>query len=152
MPTTVKRVQLWRTEVEHTPGQLATALAPVAAAGTDLQVVMAYRLPGDTARAAIEVYPVVGRAQASAARGGGLAASPIPVLLVEGDNKPGLGVAFADALAAAGINVAFLLAQVMGRKFSAVYGFENDGDAKKAAGILKKAGPPPKRAAAAKRR
>jgi hypothetical protein len=151
MPITVKRVQVWRTEVEHTPGQLAKALGPLAAAGADLQVVMAYHQPGDTVRAFVEVFPVTGRAQSNAARSSGLAASPIPVLLVEGDNKPGLGAAFADALGSNGINVSFLVAQVVNKKFKAVYGFENDADAKKAAGLLKKAGAPAKGRAAKKR-
>jgi hypothetical protein len=147
MPTSVKRVEVWRTEVEHTPGQLAATLDPVAAAGGDLQVVMAYRLPGEPSKAAIEIYPVSGKQQARAAGSSGLAASPIPVLLVEGDNRAGLGVSYARALAAAGINMSFLVAQVLGRRFMAVFGFESDADAKKAAGIIRKASAPARKKA-----
>ena len=39
----------------------------------------------------------------------------------------------------AGINIAFMVAQVVGRRFSAVFGFENEADTKKAAGLIKKA-------------
>jgi len=151
MPTSVKHVQVWRTEVAHTPGQLAAVLGPLALAGADLQVVMAYRLPGEPARAAVEVYPVSGKKRVAAAQGRGLAASPMPVLRVEGDNKPGLGALFATALADAGVNVAFLVVQVMGRKFTAVYGFETEGDARTATALIRKAGALGRRKSAKKR-
>jgi hypothetical protein len=43
------------------------------------------------------------------------------------------------ALADAGINMDFLVALVIGRKFSTVIGFESDADAARAVAILKKA-------------
>jgi ABC-type sugar transport system substrate-binding protein len=67
--------------------------------------------------------------------------SSIPTLLVEGDNKAGLGHAIAQAIADAGINVGFLVAQVVGRRYSAVIGFDTEADAKKAAPLIKKATP-----------
>src|SRR5512140_1358905 len=54
MAVTVKRITLWRTEVENQPGMLARTLKPLADAGASLQVVMAYRLPGNPTRAAFE--------------------------------------------------------------------------------------------------
>jgi hypothetical protein len=62
-------------------------------------------------------------------------------LLVEGDDRPGLGHAFAKAIGDAGINMSFMVAQVVGRRFSAVFGFENEADAGKAATLIKKAAP-----------
>jgi hypothetical protein len=53
----------------------------------------------------------------------GLGTVEIP-LLVEGDNKPGLGYRVAQTIAAGGINIAFFAAQVIGRKFAAVISFE----------------------------
>jgi len=50
----------------------------------------------------------------------GLAASATPTLLVTGDNKPGLGHVIAKAIGHAGVNVGFLVAQVVGRRYSAV--------------------------------
>jgi hypothetical protein len=47
-------------EVDHQPGALAQTLEPLATAGVNLLAVMGYRLPGDRARAAIEVFPVIG--------------------------------------------------------------------------------------------
>jgi len=45
----------------------------------------------------------------------------------------------AQAIAGAGINMNFFVAQAIGRKFSAVVGFETEGDAKKAGPLIKKA-------------
>ena len=42
-------------------------------------------------------------------------------------------------IAAGGINLAFFVAQVIGKKFAAVIGFETEDDAKKAAPLIKKA-------------
>ncbi len=139
MAVTIKRITLWRGEIENRAGELAAILKPLAHAGADLQVVMGYRYPGNQSKAAIEVYPVAGKKITAAAAAAGLAASSMPALLVEGDNRAGMGAAFARALADAGINMDFLVAQVTGKKYSAIFGFENDADTKKAAAVLKKA-------------
>lgn len=141
MPLTVKLITLWRAEVENRPGTLAETLAPFAAARTGLQLVMGYRYPTTGGKAAIEVYPVTGKKLAASASAAGLAASAIPTLLVQGDNRPALAHSIAHALAAAGINLGFLMAQVLGRRYSAVLGFESQDDAKKAAQTIKKLAP-----------
>jgi hypothetical protein len=64
------------------------------------------------------------------------------VLLVEGDNRPALGYTLAKAVGDAGINVSFLMTQVVGRRYAAVFGFENNADATKAATLIKKAAAP----------
>ena len=61
MSVTVKKIVLWRKEVENQPGTLANALAPLANAGADIHVVMTYRFPGAESKAAIELYPVTGK-------------------------------------------------------------------------------------------
>ena len=139
MAVTVKRITLWRTEVEHKPGVLAGILGPLAGAGANLRVLMGYRYPGNELKAAVELFPVSGKKSVEAARAAGLSASSIPTLLVEGANKPGLGHAIAEAIAGAGINLGFLVAQSIGRKYSAVFGFESEDDARKAATLIKKA-------------
>ncbi len=138
MPVTVKKIVLWRTEVENKPGTLASTMGPPAKAGADFKVVMGYRHPTAGVKATIEIFPITGK-KLTAAVAAGLSAATIPTLLVEGDNKPGLGYAIAEQVAAAGINIAFLMAQVIGRRFAAVIGFETDDDAKKAAPLIKKA-------------
>jgi hypothetical protein len=144
MPVTVKKVVLWRRELENKPSILAGVLEPLAGARADLQVVMGYRYPGTKEKAAVEVFPVAGKKTASAARSAGLEASSIAALLVQGDNKPGVGHAIAKALGDAGINMDFLVAQVLGRRYAAVIGFENDADAAKASTLIKKAAAPRK--------
>jgi hypothetical protein len=92
MAITVKKIVLWRKEVENRPGALAATLAPLAGAGASLQLVMGYHFPGRESRAAIELYPIAGRKVTAAARSAGLAAASIPALLVEGDDRPGLSM------------------------------------------------------------
>jgi hypothetical protein len=139
MAVSVKKVVLWRKEVDNRPGALANALSSLARAGADLQVVMAYRYPGEESKAAIELYPVTAKKSVAAAQEAGLTASSIPALLIDGDNRPGLGHDISQALADAGINIDFLVGQVVGRKYSAVLGFESDADATKAVGSIRKA-------------
>ena len=141
MPVTVKRINLWRRDTANRPGTLAGALEPLARAGADLRIVMAYRYPEEKDRAAVELYPIAGRKNVAAAAEAGLADSGIPTLLVEGDDRPATGHAIARAIAGAGINLAFFVAQVVGRKYSAVIGFETEEDARRAASLIKKAKP-----------
>ncbi len=139
MPVTVKSISLWRKEVDNQVGSLAHTLEPVTKAGANLQVLMGYRYPGEGTKAAIEVYPVAGKKVTAAASGAGLLGSSIPTLLVQGDDKPGLGHAIAKAISGAGVNMTFFVAQAIGRRFSAVLGFETESDAKTATPLIKKA-------------
>ena len=139
MPITVKSISLWRKEVENQAGTLAHTLEPVTKSGANLQILMGYRYPGEGTRAAIELYPVTGKKASAAASEAGLSASSSPTLLVEGDDRPGLGLAIAQAMSGAGINMTFFVAQAVGRRFSAVLGFESETDAKTAAPLIKKA-------------
>jgi hypothetical protein len=142
MAVTVKKAVLWRKEIDNRPGMLANILGPLAEAGADLQVVMAYRYPGGTDTAAIELHPVSGRKSITVAKAAGLAQSPIPTLLVQGDNRQGLGHAIAKAIGDAGINLSLLMTQVVGRRYSAMFGFESEADAAKATALIKKAAAP----------
>ena len=139
MAISVKEITLWRREVANRAGTLASTLAPLAGAGANFRVVMGYRYPGDESKAAIEVFPVAGKKQMTAAQRAGLTPAEFPALLVEGDDRPGLGHRFATAVSDRGINLTFLVAQVVGRKYSAIFGFETKEDAKAAAAVIKKA-------------
>jgi hypothetical protein len=141
MAVTVRKITVFRTEVENRAGALAQLLEALTAARGSLDVVMGYRVPGQHERAVIEVWPVSGKKMSEAAESVGLKPSETPTLLVLGDDKPGLGNAMAQALADAGINLVFLVAQVVGRRYSAVFGFESSADADRATGLLKKAKP-----------
>ena len=139
MAVTVKEITLWRREIETRPGMLAQVLEPLAGSAADLRVLMAYRYPGDESRGAVELFPILGKKATAAAEAAGLVRADIPALLVEGSNRAGIGYETAKAIAAAGINLAFLVAQVIGSKFSAVYGFDSEGDRRKAVTLLRKA-------------
>lgn len=138
MAVTVKEITLWRREIENRPGSLARVLEPLAGSGADLKVVMAYRYPGQENRAAVEIFPISGKKATRAAEAAGLTPAGIPALLVEGTNRPGLGFQTTSGFADAGINLAFLVAQVVGSKFTAVYGFDSEADRGKAVNLLKK--------------
>jgi hypothetical protein len=144
MAVTVKKVVLWRTEVSNDTGKLAQVLEPLANAKANLRVVMGYGL-GDSGRAAIELFPVSGKKVTAAAQAAGLSASPIACLLAEGDDRAGLGRDIARAIADTGVNIHFLIAETVGRKFSAVFGFASDTDAATAAKAIKIAAKKPKR-------
>jgi hypothetical protein len=139
MAVTVKKITVWRTEVDNRTGALARLLEGLTAARGSLDVVMGYRVPGQHERAVIEVWPVSGKKLSQAAGAAGLRPSETPTLLVQGYDRPGLGHAMARALAGAGINMVFLVAQVIGRRYSAVFGFESAADADRSVGLLKKA-------------
>ena len=139
MAVTVKEITLWRREVENRPGMMAETLRPLYESGTDLRVVMGYRFPGNASKAAIELYPIDGKKQTEAAKSAGLAPTDFTALLVEGNDKRGLGLRFAEALAENNINIIFLVAQVIRRKYSAIFGFDSKEVAKTAASVLKKA-------------
>jgi len=71
--------------------------------------------------AAIELYPVTGKEVRGCSRRGGIHARQSSGSAGRGDNRAGLGYAIAQAIADAGINMDFLVAQVVGRKYSAVF-------------------------------
>jgi hypothetical protein len=154
MAISVKKITLWRREIDDRPGTLAAVLAPVADAGTSLRVVMGYRHPEPAGQAAVELAPVTGRKATAAARAAGLAPASIGALLVEGDDRPGLGRTLADAIAQAGINLHFLMALVAGRRYAAVFGFGSQAEADRAVPIIKRSAAvrPPRRASEARGR
>jgi hypothetical protein len=152
MAISVKPITLWRRELQDRPGALADSLAPLAGNSVDLQVVMAYRFPGEPGRAAVELFPITGKRATAAAESGGFSRSTIPALLVEGDNSPGLGHRMSRAIADEGINLDFVVAHVIGRKYSAIFGFAEQEDARRAVALIKKAAVVPSaRATRAKR-
>src|SRR5262249_52414699 len=82
MAVSVKRITLWRADVENRPGVRAPTLEPLARAGADLRLVMGYRFPQTPEHSAIELYPVSGKKVTAAAQEAGLGeAKHIPCLL-----------------------------------------------------------------------
>jgi predicted amino acid-binding ACT domain protein len=147
MAILVKKLNLWRCERPNRAGSLAEVLEPLAGAGCDLHVVMGYRLPEFRDQAAIEVFPIKGKKAEAAARQAGLHPVELPCLLVTGANRAGLGHTMATRLAGAGININFIVTQVMGKQFTSVMGFDSKADADAAVGFVKAAAKMPKVAA-----
>lgn len=92
MAIAVKKTVLWRKEIENQPGTLARTLEPFASAGVNLQIILGYRYTDNQTKAAVELCPIVGKKLVAAAETAGFKASEIPALLVDGDNKPGVGM------------------------------------------------------------
>ena len=136
MALTLKEVTLWRRNIANVPGTLAQVLEPMT--GTDLSIVMAYRIPGLESQAVVELYPVTGKRAMAKAKASGLVPADLPALLVQGPNRAGIGFETTTAFAEAGINLAFLVTQVIGTRFTSIYGFDSEADRRKAAQILKR--------------
>ncbi len=139
MAVRIRKLTLWRTEVDHRPGALADVLEPLAAAGADLQILIGHPLPGAGDRAVVEVGPITTRRAGLAAEKAGLRTGGAPALLVVGERRPGLANRIARALAESHVNIAFVVAQVLGRRYSAVFGFESEADLDKAADRIRAA-------------
>ena len=153
MAISVKFITLWRRELQHRSGALAESLDPLADGGIDIKVLMAYRFPGDPSRGAVEAFPIAGKRSTLAAQRGGFSPFALPALLVEGNNAPGMGSRMCRAIADAGINLDFVVAQVVGAKYSAVFGFETEDDARRAVSLIKSvAGRPLKRKTTTRKR
>ncbi len=134
-PITIRKITLWRREVDSRPGALAEVLDPFVNTGTDLQVVMRYRHPREDRKAIVEVCPQSKEEEQwrPVMQAAGLKASYVPALLVEGDYVPGLGYSVAKTIADLDIKIMFLVAQTIDGKYTATIGFESDVDAEKAA-------------------
>ena len=131
MSIRVRKVVVWRTEVENRPGEMARALEPLAQ--QDLDLVIGYQ------GAVIDIAPVVGKRATTAAESAGFKPLPTSTILVEGENRPGVCFTIARVLGDAGISMDSVVAQVAGKKYQALFGCTSDADAKKAASLIKKA-------------
>ncbi len=140
MALDVTKVDVWATEISDQPGGLATALSAIAAAGGDLQAVIARRQPDKAGTGVVFLSPVKGKSVQTAARQAGLSpASNIATLRVEGPNRAGTGHRILKAIGDASVNVRGVSAVVVGNKFAAYIGFDNAADANAAAKAIKAA-------------
>ena len=138
MTVRIKRIRLWRTEVPRRPGALAEALEPLAQGNADLKVVRVRATPSGAGRQAIEVYAGEGKRAAKVARAAGFSLVPSTTVLLQGDNRPGLAYAVANAIAWAGIGVRDVDAEVVGTRYSAILTFGSEDDAEKAVAVIRK--------------
>ena len=137
MAFTVSRVDVWAATIKDRPGGLDAKLAALAAAGADLEFVIARRAkPGS---GVVFVTPLKGAAQCRAARKAGFEKTKsLHSVRIEGPDKPGQGTKITAALAAAGVNLRGLSAASIGRKFVCHIAVDEAKDATKALRVLKK--------------
>ena len=94
--------------------------------------------PAAAGRLTIEVYAGEGKRAAMVARAAGFSLVPSTTVLLQGDNRPGLAYAVANAVAWAGIGVRNLDAEVVGMRYSVTLTFNSEDDAEKAVAVIRK--------------
>ncbi len=129
--------RMWVGKVEDRIGGAAAALEPLAAANLDLEFVLIRRTPEEPGKGLVFVSPIEGAKAAAAARAAGLSPSGnVAGLRVEGDNRPGAGLALTRAIADAGISFRGLTTTVLGKGFVCHLAFDSEADAARAAEAL----------------
>ncbi len=130
MANKIMKVKVWSADIEDRCGATAEKLTGLSEAGADLHFVLARRKPGNPAKGVLYVAPVNGREQEEAACQAGFApAEYFACLVVQGENKPGLGTRLLQALAKANLNLRGMSASVIGKQFTALIAFDNMSDA-----------------------
>ncbi|HOZ45520.1 MAG TPA: ACT domain-containing protein [Candidatus Hydrogenedentes bacterium] len=115
MPYSIRIVDVWVGSIKDKPGALAEALKPLAAAGVNLEFVLARR--DQAGKGLVFVAPIEGEAQTRAAAALKLGKSDtLQVLRISGMDRVGLGVDIMGTLAEAGINVRGLSAMAFGKR------------------------------------
>ncbi len=138
MAYTIKTVEVWAADIVNKPGTLARVLEALAAAGAELEFLIARQAAEHTSR--IFLAPVKGKKQQQAARVVGLSpAAGMHSIRIDGPDRKGLGAEITRAVAAAGVNIRGASAATVGNKNVFYLGFKTEDEAKKAAGAVKKA-------------
>jgi hypothetical protein len=139
MALKVTKTHVWAAEIQDQPGGLAKVIGTLAAAGANLECVIGRRQPEKSGTGVVFVTPLKGKKPLGAAAAAGFQETQrISTLKVEGDDRPGLGAALAQAVADAGVSMRGISAAVIGRKFVSYLAFDSADDAAKAAAALKK--------------
>ena len=139
MALKVDRVDTWAATMKDQPGGLATKLSLLKQGGVNLEFVISRRAPDRPGTGVVFVTPIKGAAQLTAAKQAGFKkASSMHTVRVEGPDKPGIGAAITQSLAAAGINLRGFSAAAIGKKFVCHIAVDTTADAAKAKRIIAK--------------
>ena len=139
MKFNVNRSDVWAATLEDQPGGLAEKLGSLAAAGANLEFVIARRTPEQAGNGVVFVTPIKGAKQVKAGQDTGFQKTEsLHSLRLEGADKPGSVAAITKALAGAGINLRGLSAAAIGRRFVAHLALDTAEDAAKATSVLRK--------------
>ena len=139
MKLSVSRTDTWGSVIDDRPGGLADKLAALAAAGANLELIVARRAPEQRGSGVVFVTPLKGAKQITAAEAAGFQkAESLHSLRVEGPDKPGMGAKLTQALAAAGINLRGLSGAALGKRYISHLALDTAKDAAKATAVLRK--------------
>jgi len=137
MALKITKTDVWAAEIQDQPGGLAKIMQTVAAAGANLQCVIARRQPDKPGTGVVFISPLAGdKARAAATAAGFRETQRVASLRVEGSDRPGLGAQMTQAIGHAGVNLRGISALALGGKFVAYLGFDSAADADKAATAL----------------
>ena len=138
MAVDVDRIDVWCGEIEDRSGGLAEKIEAVAAAGANLEFVIARRAPDRPGMGIVFMAPLRGTAQTRSARQAGLAKAPdVYAVRLEGPNGPGFGARITRSVADAGINMRGLSGTALGRRCAVYLAFDSSEDANKASRVLR---------------
>lgn len=138
MALKVERAETWAASIEDQPGGLAGKLEALAAAGVNLEFVIARRCPDKPGTGVVYVTPIKGAAAVRAAKQAGFAkADSLHTVRVEGPDKKGEGARLTRALADKGLNLRGVSAAAINKKFVCHLAFDSQADAAKAVRLLR---------------
>ena len=139
MALKVSRTDTWAASIDDRPGGLGDKLAALAAAGANLEFIIARRAPEQRGSGVVFVTPLKGAKQTKAAEAAGFQKTgSLHTLRVEGADRPGMGAKLTRALGEAGINLRGFSAAALGRRHVTHLALDTATDAAKAAAVLKK--------------
>jgi hypothetical protein len=138
MKLKVAAVDWWAATIEDRVGGLVDKLAPLSAAGANLEVVISRRAPEQPGMGVVFVTPLAGEEQVKAAADAGfLRTGSLHSVRIEGPDRPGLGTMMTRALANAGINLRGHSAAAIGKKFVCHLALDTAEDAENAVRTVK---------------
>jgi hypothetical protein len=133
----VKKIDIWMGEVRDEAGGLASALAPLVAAGVDFSFVIGTRRTEKPGTGIVYFGGLRGAKQTKAAELGGFVKSEdAHGLRVVARDKPRLLEQITSELATAGINLRSVSASVIKARCVMVFAFDAESDRDKAAQLL----------------
>jgi hypothetical protein len=134
-----QRVDTWAAAIKDKPGALAAKFKALAAAGVNLEFVIARRSPEKRGTGVVFVTPIKGPRQCGAAGAAGFKKTKsLHTVRIEGINKRGQGMRLTQALADKALNLRGLSAAAIGNKFICHIAVDSEADASKVVRILSK--------------
>jgi hypothetical protein len=138
MNVIAEQEEVWAASLEDKPGTLGNKLAALAAAGADLDFVIARRSPEKPGTGVVFVTPLRGDREIQAATAEGFSVtSHLHSLRVEGTNEPGIAAKLTQKVAQAGLNLRGFSGAVIGTQFVLHLAFDTDEARQRAIAVLR---------------